>query len=63
VDGIFEKIKSLLSEEYFFLSQDLDSIIGKKEKAVNERLNRKDNSVEPLEKLAAAFLELKNELV
>jgi GTP-binding protein EngB required for normal cell division len=63
VDGIFEKIKSLLSEEYFFLSQDLDSIVEKKEKAVNERLNRKNNSVEPLEKMAAAFLELKNELV
>lgn len=63
VDGVFEKIKSLLSEEYFFLSQDLDSIVEKKEKAVNDRINKKDNSVEPLERLAAAFSELKDELV
>lgn len=63
VDEVFEKLKSLLSEEYFFLSQDLDKIVEKKEKAINERANRKDNSVEPLEKLIAAFSELKDELV
>jgi ethanolamine utilization protein EutP (predicted NTPase) len=63
VDRVFEKIKSLLSEEYFFLSQDLDNIVEKKEKAIKERINRKDNSVEPLEKLIAAFSTLKDELV
>ncbi len=63
VDEVFEKLKSLLSEEYFFLSQDLDKIVEKKEKAISERINRKDNSVEPLEKLIASFSELKDELV
>ena len=63
VDRVFEKIKSLLSEEYFFLSQDLDNIVEKKEKAIKERINRKDNSVEPLEKLIAAFSTLKDELL
>lgn len=63
VDGVFEKIKSLLSEEYFFLSHDLDSIVEKKEKAIKERLNSNDNSIEPLEKMAKVFLKLKDELV
>jgi ribosome biogenesis GTPase A len=63
VDRVFEKIKSLLSEEYFFLSQDLDNIVEKKEKAIKERINRKDNPVEMLEKMAADFLELKDELM
>lgn len=62
VEGVFEKLKSVLSEEYFFLSQDLDSMVEKKETAIKERLNRKDNPVESLQKLSAAFSRLKSEL-
>ena len=63
VDKVFEKLKSLLSEEYFFLSHDLDNVVEKKEKAIKERINRKEDTIEPLEKMIAAFSTLKDELV
>ncbi|HEX3019877.1 MAG TPA: dynamin family protein [Chitinispirillaceae bacterium] len=62
IEVIFEKLKSVLSEEYYFLSQDLDSLVDKKKTAIKERLNRKDNPVDTLEKLTCAFAKLNEEL-
>lgn len=55
VDDAFEKIKSVLTEEYLYLSKELNVVIEKKKTAVDERLKRTDNPVQDFKKLINVF--------
>lgn len=61
IEEIFDKIKTSMSEEYFFLSQDLDNVVKKKETAIEERLNKNDKPVESLQSMIDVFSKTKKQ--
>lgn len=62
IDLQFEKLKEILSSEYGLLSNELDNLVKRKEDAIQERNSRKDNPLEPHQKLIEAFTKVREQL-